>query len=216
MNKEQFLKELESLLLDINDFDREEAIEYYRNYFEDAGIENEESIIKELGSPQKIASMIKDSLNGQFDDSIEIGNEGIKADKYEDKNEVQNVKKKTIMDKGDKFIFIILLLALFIPFTAIFGGVLGTILPILMFFFGFWILMVVFYVIGAGCIASGILSIASTLGASLIGIGIGLILIVLGNLVGKIASWFFKTVIPSICSWIKQMFNRLTNREVTA
>ena len=37
-----------------------------------------------------------------------------------------------------------------------------------------------------------------------------------GNLVGKIASWFFKTVIPSICSWIKQMFNRLTNREVTA
>lgn len=219
MNKSQYLKELESLLLDINDNDRQEALDYYSGYFDEAGIENEERTINELGSPQKLAYMIRDSLNGQFDDSIEIGNDGIKTDKYEYKNEVKEVSEKRMIDKGDKVIFLILLLALFIPFTAVAGslfGILGIFLSIVMFFFGFWIMTIILYVIGACCIAAGVLSITTTLGASLIVVGIGLILIVLGNLIGKIATWFFKTVIPYFIDCIRRIFNRLTNREVTA
>ena len=41
MNRKQFLYELEQLLKDIPDNERAEAIQYYNDYFDDAGAENE-------------------------------------------------------------------------------------------------------------------------------------------------------------------------------
>lgn len=61
MKKEDFLKELESLLSGISEEERADAIAFYRSYFEDAGEENEPSILAELESPQKVAeSILKD------------------------------------------------------------------------------------------------------------------------------------------------------------
>ena len=45
MNKEQFLDELEKLLQDIDSIERDEALNYYRDYFEDAGSEHEQEVI---------------------------------------------------------------------------------------------------------------------------------------------------------------------------
>jgi uncharacterized membrane protein len=63
MTKLEFMKELESLLLDIPLEEREEALQYYNGYFEDAGEDHEDEIIKELGSPSKVASIIKADLS---------------------------------------------------------------------------------------------------------------------------------------------------------
>ena len=65
MNKNEFLRQLEGLLCDIPESERREAMEYYRNYFEDAGPEKEAQIIDELGSPQEVASSIKRNLFGE-------------------------------------------------------------------------------------------------------------------------------------------------------
>ncbi len=62
MTKLEFMKELESLLLDIPLEEREEALKYYNGYFEDAGEDQEEGIIAELGSPKKVADIIKADL----------------------------------------------------------------------------------------------------------------------------------------------------------
>jgi uncharacterized membrane protein len=62
------MKELESLLSDIPLEEREEALGYYNGYFEDAGEEQEEEIIKELGSPNRIAAIIKADLNSNAAD----------------------------------------------------------------------------------------------------------------------------------------------------
>ena len=62
MDKQQFLAELKQLLGDIPAVERDEALEYYEDYFEDAGVENESTILKELESPEKIAFMIKAGL----------------------------------------------------------------------------------------------------------------------------------------------------------
>ena len=59
MKKDEFLAKLKSLLMDIPVDEREEALAYYRSYFEDAGEENEDKIIMELESPEKVASIIK-------------------------------------------------------------------------------------------------------------------------------------------------------------
>ena len=67
MNKKEFLKQLEQLLLDIPESERREAVEYYENYFEDAGPEMEQKIIEELGSPQEVAASIKKNLFGEED-----------------------------------------------------------------------------------------------------------------------------------------------------
>ena len=68
MNQEIFLRQLESLLADIPEDERREAMEYYRCYFEDAGEENEESVLNELGSPEQVAQTIKADLAGEIKD----------------------------------------------------------------------------------------------------------------------------------------------------
>ena len=75
MNQEKFLQELEYLLSDISQVEREEAMEYYRCYFEDAGAENEARVLRELGSPQKVADMIKEGLrsSGEAGEYTETG-----------------------------------------------------------------------------------------------------------------------------------------------
>lgn len=63
MSRIEFMRELESLLSDIPIEERKEAIQYYNDYFEDAGEDHEEEIIKELGSPARIAGIIKADLS---------------------------------------------------------------------------------------------------------------------------------------------------------
>lgn len=62
MSREEFMKELENLLSDVSEEEKREALEYYRGYFEDAGKENEERILRELESPEKVAQTIKADL----------------------------------------------------------------------------------------------------------------------------------------------------------
>lgn len=65
MNREEFLGQLENLLQDISEEERVEALTFYRSYFEDAGENKEEDIIKELESPEKVAESIKADLAGE-------------------------------------------------------------------------------------------------------------------------------------------------------
>ena len=52
MKREEFLKQLEQLLDGISEEEKADALAFYRSYFEDAGEENEESVIAELESPE--------------------------------------------------------------------------------------------------------------------------------------------------------------------
>lgn len=63
MSRIEFMRELESLLSDIPIDERNEALQYYNGYFEDAGAEHEEEILKELVSPARVAGIIKADLN---------------------------------------------------------------------------------------------------------------------------------------------------------
>lgn len=67
MNKAEFMKELERLLQNIPENERIEALNYYEEYFSDAGEENEQKVLAELESPQKVADNIKDGLRANMD-----------------------------------------------------------------------------------------------------------------------------------------------------
>ena len=59
MNKTEFMAELEAQLSRIDAQERADAIAFYNEYFEEAGAENEQNVIAELGSPAKLAAQIK-------------------------------------------------------------------------------------------------------------------------------------------------------------
>ena len=63
MNKESFMQELARLLGDISPQERQEALNFYEEYFHDAGSEKEQEVLKELGSPLQVAAKIKEGLD---------------------------------------------------------------------------------------------------------------------------------------------------------
>ncbi len=59
MTKYEFLGDLSRLLSDLSEEERSEALQYYEDYFADAGREQEQAIIQELESPEKVAAKIR-------------------------------------------------------------------------------------------------------------------------------------------------------------
>lgn len=78
MDRAQFMQQLERLLSDISEAERQEALDYYESYFDDAGEDQEAEVIQELGSPGKVAAIIKADLkesNDRYAEYTELGYE---------------------------------------------------------------------------------------------------------------------------------------------
>lgn len=86
MNKAEFVRELEYLLQDIPEEERQEAIFYYRAYLEDAGEENEEQVIREFGSPERVAAIIRSDLNGNLKEGGEFTESDYQDERFRDPN----------------------------------------------------------------------------------------------------------------------------------
>ncbi len=74
MNKEAFIRRLRELLAGLPQNEAAEAIQYYEDYFADAGAENEAKVIEELGSPEKVAANIRADLGMEGTGSDYEGN----------------------------------------------------------------------------------------------------------------------------------------------
>lgn len=99
MNRIEFLRQLEVLLSGISQSEKEEAIQYYNDYFDDAGAENETEVIKALGSPAKVAETIKSGLSGKSQDDLEFTERGCSS-KNMHYNEVMPVSQEEDVKKG--------------------------------------------------------------------------------------------------------------------
>ncbi len=78
MNRFEYMRRLEDLLSDISPSEKEEALTYYNDYFNDAGQENEQKVIEELGSPEQVAAGVKEGLGLQTYDRVQDSFEGEK------------------------------------------------------------------------------------------------------------------------------------------
>lgn len=86
MSRKEFMEQLEKLLMDIPQEEREEALTYYNGYFEDAGEENEASIIQELESPEKVARIIKADVGAE--EEMEYSESGYSDTRFRQQEEV--------------------------------------------------------------------------------------------------------------------------------
>lgn len=86
MKKEEFLKQLEYLLQDLPDSEKEEAISYYRDYLEEAGPEREEKAVEEFGSPERVAAIIRASASGTLEEGGAFTETGYRDERFKDPN----------------------------------------------------------------------------------------------------------------------------------
>lgn len=115
MNRVQFMEQLKKLLSDISEEERQEALEYYESYFDDAGEDQEAEVIRELGSPGKVAAIIKEDLKGSSQNYGEFTENGFQDERVDNERQMpQNRADRGYHAerKGGKASVILLLFAL--------------------------------------------------------------------------------------------------------
>ncbi len=159
MTRAEFMSRLTALLQDMPPAEREEAIQYYNDYFDDAGEGNEAEVIASLGSPEEIAKSIRAGLvdggsSGEFTESgyqsygQKNANQIMSTDKSRNENQGYGQQQYTGSDagaqqgngsrkpakpmSGGKIVLIILLAVLLSPvWIGILGGFFGGALGLL-------------------------------------------------------------------------------------
>ena len=93
MNREEYMKRLERALNGISESEKAEALQYYRDYFDDAGVENEQEVMEALGTPENLAETIKKEQMGQqdsFEQNVESEDTYVGATKENEDNKKKN------------------------------------------------------------------------------------------------------------------------------
>lgn len=103
MDKYDFIKRLDNALSPLSETERESALRYYKELFEDA--ENESELIEHLGSPEKIAENI-------IRESGMISNENFKKESSSDEPQWKKIINKITQDKVLLVITAVLLIIL--------------------------------------------------------------------------------------------------------
>ena len=98
MTRDEFMKELAYLLQDIQDEDKDDAVQYYTDYFEEAGPDKEAEVIQELGSPERIAAIIRADIAGH----LESGGQG-SGSRGQGYNREQNFDREQSFDQKRGF-----------------------------------------------------------------------------------------------------------------
>ena len=86
MNRIEFMTELAALLQDVPAEERRDAMKFYNDYFDDAGEENEQQVIAELGDPAQVAATIKADLGGASKEHGEFTEKGYTDSRFENKD----------------------------------------------------------------------------------------------------------------------------------
>lgn len=214
MNKDEFLRQLEELLSDIPEEERHDAIEYYRDYFEDA-TKDEEKILEELGSPLIVAENIR---KGIFEDYSKqtVKNQ---IQKYEC-NDKKDSKCKKSNDNNNTVIIIVSIIAILT--SPLWFGILTGFISIL-FSIAICLIVIVFVTLIIGIVGfiSGIASIGAGIGSIVNGlwmtgfnyIGIGCICISLGLIFMVLCSQYSLRFLPWLFKEIVHLFKRLFHKE---
>lgn len=232
MNRLEFMKELEALLSDMPQSEREEALQYYNDYLNDAGVENEQEVLDSLGTPQDLAKVIKEGLNdgGEGGEFTETGykneafgkslkneiakKERIKKDSAEKKSETSGRKPLS----GGMIALLVILCIIAFPVLAgiaagvlgagvgIFGGILGLVV-------GVAAAAIALFAAAVILIGFGIATLATVPLAGLCFIGVGILLAGFSLFFLWLTVWIFAVAIPWVIRWIVKICGRLFHRK---
>lgn len=201
MNRQEFFRELEYLLRAIPENERTDALAYYNDYFDDAGVENEQQVIRELGSPEAVAQMILDD----YEYSKETKNEHTSG----------IIHKIKHMSKSNKILIIVLLVFTFPIWIGLVAGLFGVIVGLLGGLFGIVVgvggAAIGMLLGGLGCLVIGVLRVLAAPAEGVAAIGIGALFAAIGVLllllcVQLIFKWI-PIIVKAVVKWTKGLLN---------
>lgn len=222
MSRVEFMNQLKNLLWDIPEGEREEALNYYEDYFDDAGVENEAQVIASLGSPEKVAAIIKEGLKEEAKEQGEYSETGYTGYGQCQKDEViaygNDKKKKSFSDRvkglGTGGMILVLILAIFaLPILGPVGiGILSAIFGILVaaavVLFTLVIIGIAFLVAGASIFALAIANLLVTPAIGIMLLGLSLLIIGIGILITIAGIKVVTKVIPPIIRWFVRLVRK--------
>lgn len=229
MNRVEFMQQLECLLMDIPENDRLDAIAYYNDYFDEAGAESEAQVIRELGSPEKVAATIKEDLNSAGNVKVEYTEHGCE-DGRDSININTPIRQETVSQepkkKRDFPLALIIILVIFASpiLVGIGGGALGIILGVLGAVFGIIVAVIVtvfslaiaMLACGIACVVAGaVLIVVGLMRAVISGVeglvlvGVGGITFALGVLFTILFVWCAFKWLPALFRWTIDLIQRL-------
>ena len=85
MTRNEYMEQLKKYLKRLPKEDYDNAIEYFSEYFDEAGAENEQQVIEELGTPQMVASTICLHLEPGSEKNGEFTESGFQDERFEEK-----------------------------------------------------------------------------------------------------------------------------------
>lgn len=208
MNRQQFMDMLESLLQDIPENERKEAIQYYNDYFDDAGVENEARVIEELGSPGQVARLIRE---GMSEGSSEYTENGYKDARFYDQQEIsarrgEKSSAKTSQKQNTttlwKVLCIALLCILLFPIVLPVGlaglaTVASIIIAVIGIALGGFVVGIALLIVGAVFIGFGIFKLFLTPALGIVIGGVGCLVLAAGILISLLLLWFFAKLFPA-------------------
>lgn len=241
MSKAEFMRELERLLQNIPENERVEALNYYEEYFSDAGEENEQKVLEELESPEKVADNIKDGLRANMDyrdttpgngqnsawhsgAAYQNGTSYQGSTIYQGNTFYQSPPKASAEKEEMPAWAIVLIVIACIIFSPVLLGVAGSLLGVLVgvlatCFFGFFGLVIGFGAGGVGCFVAGVAVLVSGFAviahlpfAGMAMIGAAFLCLAIGMLCIMFTVWLLGWALPAICRGISWLWKKITKR----
>jgi len=216
MNRAEFMRELESLLQDISETERAEALKYYNDYFDDAGEANEGVVIRELGSPWRVAGMIRESAGSKDTSAGEFTEQGYEDHRYEEARDMPQTTRKRAYDPRSRRLLLIIACIFAIPLIPIglggLGTVFGIIIALIVIFFSIGIVSVALMIGGVVTFMVGLTRTVVWLPEAIATCGAGLILFAVGLFLLAVSIFVYKKAIPGIIRWVVGIGKRLLKK----
>lgn len=230
MNRREFMDRLEALLQSISPEERNEAMQYYNDYFDDAGPENEGRVIRELESPEKVAAIIRTGLGSGNDGSEfhseyrETGYTDTRFEEYDvpvrretggnyrnhgENNDTQSRGPWT--SRPLKIFLIVMIVCIGVPTVVpavggIFLGILGVVVAIFGIFIALLFAGVGIVIGGVACFAAGLVQLFHFTPAGVLLIGVGLLLMALGAVITAFMWWLcIIKLVPPVFRWFVEL-----------
>jgi len=217
MTKNEYLAELKAHLASLPAEERDGAIKYYQEFFEDAGAENEQKVIEELGDPKSLAEKIISEIN----EGGAASSKYVPASPGYAGNGGKNFEEKPKRNENTKILIIILLAIIFSPLLVPLAGViLGLVAGLFGLLIGFFALCggaVVGLI--AGGIAAVVMGIGLLCSGQIMGLlagGIGLIMLAVGVLLIIPFVWLCANVFPPLFRGLVNLISKPFHRKKVA
>lgn len=102
MNRAEYMAQLSYLLQDMPEIERQDVLQYYEDYFEEGGSEQEELIIRTLGSPERLAAMIKEGIGSGYAETYgEYTESGYRDERFRENGKVPQNYTRTYQEQKE-------------------------------------------------------------------------------------------------------------------